>query len=78
MKVYSLNDDNGTLVLLDEDIFKTVDLCDCYDRFGQTNGCYNSACYALYNSGSDAQKDCETAILEKFDIFEKISKCKNL
>lgn len=48
--------------------FETVNLCDCFDDYGQIIGCYGAKCYSFDNSDSDATKDCLRALYEHFGI----------
>lgn len=48
--------------------FETVNLCDCFDNYGQIIGCYGAKCYSFDNSDSDAAKDCLRELYEHFGI----------
>jgi hypothetical protein len=72
MKTYKLNNEEGSLVIMDEDRFETKDLCECYDRYGQQNGCTDSGCYAISNNYCDAKKECLSAVKSKFGVDVEI------
>jgi hypothetical protein len=71
-KVYKLNNADGSLVIMDEDRFETANLCDCYDEYGQQNGCTDSGCYAVSNDYCDAKKECLAAVKSKFGVDAEI------
>ncbi len=45
--------DDEKIVILNSESFETVNLCECYDRYGQKIGCYNAECYSEDNSSCD-------------------------
>jgi len=48
--------------------FETINLCDCFDDYGQPIGCYRAKCYSFDNSDSDATKDCLKDLYEHFEV----------
>jgi len=69
-KTYYLNrnQDDEQIVILNSESFETKNLCDCYDRNGQTIGCYNAGCYTLDNSSTEIKHDLESYIETKFQL----------
>ncbi len=50
--------------------FEEQRLCECRGRYGQHVTCYYAGCYTFDNSCSDAEKDCITALCEKFGVVK--------
>lgn len=55
-------------LIVKENWFETINLCEAYDKYGQKIGCYQAGCYSLENSASDALKDLKQSIFENFGI----------
>lgn len=58
------------LLIVKENWFKSINLCEAYDSYGQKSGCYQAGCYSLDNCASNALKDLKQEISEKFGIEE--------
>jgi hypothetical protein len=67
MVVRKLNADNE-LLIVKEEWFEDSKPCECYDNYGQQCDCYNSGCYSLENSESDAISDMLSKLYEHFNI----------
>lgn len=77
MRIYRLNNEEREIVILNEDNFEKVDLCDCYDRYGQKHGCCNAGCYTLENSEGCAKDYLLSDIEEKFKVDVEIDNSEN-
>jgi len=61
-------ENDGYFYITQRNNFETINLCDCFDDYGQPIGCYRSKCYSFDNSDSDATKDCLKDLYEYFGI----------
>ncbi len=61
-------ENDGYFYITQRSNFKTVNLCDCFDDYGQQIGCYRAKCYSFDNSDCDAEQDCLKELYEHFNI----------
>lgn len=65
---YITIENDGYFYITQRSNFKTVNLCDCFDDYGQQIGCYRAKCYSFDNSDCDAEQDCLKELYEHFNI----------
>ncbi len=75
VKFYDEDSNETTMKVTKRNNFEETNLCECYGKYGQKVGCWNSGCYSLANPDSDAMKDLIAAIEEKFDVTPGIVEC---
>lgn len=64
---YASSEDEEFFITYKEN-FENVRFCECYDDYGQKNGCYNAGCYSIDNSESEAKNECIEALYKHLGV----------
>lgn len=66
MVIEKQNSEEEILLIVRRSDFTEQKYCECYDQYGQVNGCTDSGCYAIDNNVSDAASNLSKAIKDSF------------
>ena len=69
-RVLTSNREEGNFVIVNEGQIEDVNLCDCYNQYGQKIDCYDAGCYTITANNSDARDVCLGEVAEKISAKE--------